>query len=66
MKRIAKRIAVVHTRDMNATTHTKAGIITVKGRPRMAFRRDAKVMYFPHIRAKAIEANADDAATWED
>ena len=58
------------------TTQTKAdpgrsiaklGLITVKGRARMAFRSvDGRTFYFPHIRAKAVEANVDDAATWEE
>jgi ribosomal protein L24E len=52
---------------MNTTqTFTKAGTITVKGRTRIAFRRDGKVFYFPNIKAKAVEANIEDAATWEE
>lgn len=53
---------------MNTTqTISKVGLITVKGRARTAFRRDGKVFYFPSINARrAVEANIEDAATWED
>lgn len=52
---------------MNTTQQvTKLGTVTVKGRVRMAFRRDGQVWYFPSITKKAQPANVDDAATWED
>ena len=52
---------------MNTTsTYIPAGTITVRGLPRMAFRRDGKTFYFPSIRGKAVEASVEAAATWED
>ena len=51
---------------MTTTQHLTAGLITVNGTLRMAFRRDGQVFYFPHIRAQAKLATPEQAATWED